>query len=189
MLIGFLSWLLYWVIFPCVLLWSAFSFALFMPPFNLLLSFSHQQGQRVATCLFITCRRSLGMQSSCKCFCLSATSSRPKSLWTERPIRANVSVSEKSEGQQKQCTGAPWIYHTGKVMGAWVWCEKADALIAYKNRSNPPWILHTATEPLSLDTSPHLTLATQSVSISPSLRFPESLTEAQNHFPRQPQNL
>lgn len=61
----------------------------------ILLSFSHHQGQKVATCLFITCPRSSEMRSSCKCFCLLATSSLPKSLWTEQPIRANVLVSQK----------------------------------------------------------------------------------------------
>lgn len=65
---------------------------------NLLLSLSHRQGQKVATCLFITSPRSSEMQSSCKCSCLLATSSLPKSLWTERLIRANVLVSKMDCG-------------------------------------------------------------------------------------------
>lgn len=56
--------------------------------------FSHHQDQKVATCLFITCPRSLETPSSCKCSYHLATSSLPKSLWTERPIRANVLVSQ-----------------------------------------------------------------------------------------------
>lgn len=58
---------------------------------------SHRQGQKVATCLFITSPRSSETRSSCKCSCLLATSSLPKSLWTERLIRANVSVSQNKK--------------------------------------------------------------------------------------------
>lgn len=64
---------------------------------TLLLSPSHRQGQKVATCLFITSPRSSETRSSCKCSCLLATSSLPKSLWTERLIRANVSVSQNKK--------------------------------------------------------------------------------------------
>lgn len=72
------------------------SLTAYAPNVTLLLSLSHHQGQKAATCLFITCPRSSEMQNSCKCSCLLATSSLPKSLWTERPIRANVLVSQKS---------------------------------------------------------------------------------------------
>lgn len=85
-------------IFPPMLLWSvnhSQGISCVWSHVTLLLSFSNHQGQKVATCLFITCPRSSEMQSSCKCSCLLATSSLPKSLWTERPIRANVLVSQK----------------------------------------------------------------------------------------------
>lgn len=71
---------------------------------NLLLFSSHYQGQKVATCLFITCPRSSEMQSSCKCSYLLAMSSPPKCLWIERPIRANVLVSFSHTHTHKKLT-------------------------------------------------------------------------------------
>lgn len=66
-------------------------------PITPLLSLSPHQGQKVATCLFTTCPRNLETLSSCKCSYLLATSSQPKSLWTEQPIRANVLVSQQKK--------------------------------------------------------------------------------------------
>lgn len=86
------------VLFKHMLLWSVcVSLGISCLCFHiiLLLSFSHHQGQKVATCLFIICPRSLETLSSCKCSYLSATSSLPKYLWTEQLIRANVLVSQK----------------------------------------------------------------------------------------------
>lgn len=51
------------------------------------------QVPKAVTCLFITCPRSSGMQSSRRCSCLSAMSSLPKSLWTVPPTRVNALVS------------------------------------------------------------------------------------------------
>lgn len=59
------------------------------------------QGLRAVTCLSITCRRSLGTPSSCRCFCPLAMSYLPKSSWTGLPIRANVLVSTR-DARQKQ---------------------------------------------------------------------------------------
>lgn len=53
------------------------------------------QVPRAVTCLFITCPRSSGTRSSRRCFCLSATSSLPKSLWTVPPTRVNALVSPR----------------------------------------------------------------------------------------------
>lgn len=100
---GLLSRLPYSYFFPPMLLWSVFlSPGTLHSHITLLLSFSHHQGQKVATCLFITCPRSLETLSSCKCSYLLATSSPPKSLWTERLIRANVSVSQKSPMKRRK---------------------------------------------------------------------------------------
>lgn len=60
------------------------------------------QDLKAVTCLSTTCRRSLGMPSSCRCFCPLATSSLPKSSWTEPPIRASVSVSTHNTHQKKK---------------------------------------------------------------------------------------
>lgn len=88
---------------------------------NLLLSVSHRQGQKVATCLFITSPRSSEMQSSCKCSCLLATSSLPKSLWTERLIRANVLVSkmEKKKNKPKYIQNSLAYLCCGCITLAW----------------------------------------------------------------------
>ncbi len=96
-----LCWLLYWVIFLAFSISLSLGIPCLCSHVTLLLSFSHHQGQKVATCLFITCPRSSGMRSSCKCSCLLATSSLPKSLWTEQPIRANVLVSRKMDDKDK----------------------------------------------------------------------------------------
>lgn len=143
-----LSWLPYWVISPPMLLWSV-SFSLgvpcLCPHVTLPLSFSHHQGQKVATCLFITCPRSSETRSSCKCSCLLATSSLPKSLWTERPIRANVLVSVKKKKKNRQqrkieinrvtlthCFTQAYLTRRWgleeRTRGAW--CERVAALIA-----------------------------------------------------------
>lgn len=64
--------------------------------FGLLFARLFVQDLKAVTCLSTTCRRSLGMPSSCRCFCPLATSSLPKSSWTEPPIKASVSVSTHS---------------------------------------------------------------------------------------------
>ncbi|KAA0715287.1 CUGBP Elav-like family member 4 [Triplophysa tibetana] len=54
---------------------------------------NREKDRRAVICLFTTCRRSSATLSSCRCFCLLATSFPPKSLWTGPPIRASVLVS------------------------------------------------------------------------------------------------
>ena len=114
------------------------SLTAYAPNVTLLLSLSRHQGQKGATCLFITCPRSSEMRNSCKCSCLLATSSLPKSLWTERPIRANVLVSQKStvkrkkKSEQSNAQVLPGsITQAGRsnIKGR-LWREKVDALIA-----------------------------------------------------------
>lgn len=97
---------------------------------NLLLSMSHWQGQKVATCLFITSPRSSEMQSSCKCSCLLATSSLPKSLWTERLIRANVLVSKMD------CRGKK--IHIQSSL-AYLWCRCITLSYCTHNVSDNNW--------------------------------------------------
>ena len=159
-----------------MLLWSV-SFSLGVPCLcshvTLLLSFSHHQGQKVATCLFITCPRSSETRSSCKCSCLLATSSLPKSLWTERPIRANVLVSQKKTPQKIDSREklklterhAHTLLHTGvsnKMVGlrrenegSVVW-EGGHSNCLKSNRPQPPWILHILTDPHIFPFSLHI---------------------------------
>ncbi|XP_074821996.1 CUGBP Elav-like family member 6 isoform X9 [Natator depressus] len=53
---------------------------------------SREKVPKDVTCLFITCPRSSEMRSSCRCFCLLAMSSLPKSLLTVPPTKVNALV-------------------------------------------------------------------------------------------------
>lgn len=55
------------------------------------------QDQRVATCSSTTSLRSLGMESWCRCSCLSVMSSPPKCLWIGRQTKVNALVGKNDQ--------------------------------------------------------------------------------------------
>lgn len=58
------------------------------------------QDQRVATCSSTTSLRSLGMESWCRCSCLSVMSSPPKCLWIERQTKVNALVGKNDQTEK-----------------------------------------------------------------------------------------
>lgn len=67
-------------------------------PFSLSVSFCVPlQDQRVATCSSTTSLRSLGMESWCRCSCLSVMSSPPKCLWIGRQTKVNALVGKNDQ--------------------------------------------------------------------------------------------
>lgn len=69
-----------------------------LPP-SLSLCFCRQD-QRVATCSSTTSLRSLGMESWCRCSCLSVMSSPPKCLWIGRQTKVNALVGKNEQNQE-----------------------------------------------------------------------------------------
>lgn len=68
------------------------------PPFSLSVSLCVPvQDQRVATCSSTTSLRSLGMESWCRCSCLSVMSSPPKCLWIGRQTKVNALVGKNDQ--------------------------------------------------------------------------------------------
>lgn len=69
------------------------------PPLSVRLSVSVQD-QRAATCSSTTSLRSLGMESWCRCSCLSVMSSPPKCLWIERQTKVNALVGKNDQTEK-----------------------------------------------------------------------------------------
>lgn len=69
------------------------------PPLSVHLSVSVQD-QRAATCSSTTSLRSLGMESWCRCSCLSVMSSPPKCLWIERQTKVNALVGKNDQTEK-----------------------------------------------------------------------------------------